>query len=212
MTCQNSPLSRFGKGSVDSQLPQQNAEGRTIEGLAKDVFWRSRGPSASRSCTRAAWPGGARAARPQSDGLASSVAGWHGLAGQYRTRIIAQIEQGDPTVAEQLHPRVYAGLRKLAADRLEGERGDLRAYAAAAIWKIDQRPAALRALLDELKEPQYNMPYAAVVTLGEIGPPAKVAIPDLMKTLSHETWYVREAVFAALNEIDPNWQSATQGP
>lgn len=38
------------------------------------------------------------------------------------TRILADIEQGDPQAAEQLLPLVYEELRKLAAQRLAGER------------------------------------------------------------------------------------------
>ena len=38
------------------------------------------------------------------------------------TRILSQIEQGDPTAAEQLLPLVYDELRKLAAARLAQER------------------------------------------------------------------------------------------
>src|SRR6266481_5888665 len=38
------------------------------------------------------------------------------------TRILSQVEQGDPAAAEQLLPLVYAELRKLAAARLARER------------------------------------------------------------------------------------------
>ncbi len=38
------------------------------------------------------------------------------------TQILGQIEQGDPAAAEQLLPLVYAELRKLAAQRLAGEK------------------------------------------------------------------------------------------
>ena len=38
------------------------------------------------------------------------------------TRILSQIEQGDPQAAEQLLPLVYDELRKLAAAKLEHER------------------------------------------------------------------------------------------
>ena len=38
------------------------------------------------------------------------------------TRILSQIEQGDPAAAEQLLPLVYAELRKLAAARLAQEK------------------------------------------------------------------------------------------
>src|SRR5882672_3607019 len=38
------------------------------------------------------------------------------------TRILSAIEQGDPSVAEQLLPLVYAELRKLAAQKLAQEK------------------------------------------------------------------------------------------
>ena len=38
------------------------------------------------------------------------------------TRILSQIEQGDPQAAEQLLPLVYEELRKLAAVRLASEK------------------------------------------------------------------------------------------
>ena len=38
------------------------------------------------------------------------------------TQILSQIEQGDPTAAEQLLPLVYKELRKLAAARLAHEK------------------------------------------------------------------------------------------
>jgi DNA-directed RNA polymerase specialized sigma24 family protein len=38
------------------------------------------------------------------------------------TRILSQIESGDPSAAEQLLPLVYEELRKLAAQRLQQEK------------------------------------------------------------------------------------------
>jgi hypothetical protein len=38
------------------------------------------------------------------------------------TQILSQIEQGDPSAAEQLLPLVYDELRKLAAARLANEK------------------------------------------------------------------------------------------
>ena len=38
------------------------------------------------------------------------------------TQILSQIEQGDPSAAEQLLPLVYDELRKLAAAKLANER------------------------------------------------------------------------------------------
>ena len=40
------------------------------------------------------------------------------------TRILSEIEQGDPSAAEQLLPLVYEELRKLAAQKMAGESPD----------------------------------------------------------------------------------------
>ena len=44
------------------------------------------------------------------------------------TQILAQIEQGDPSAAEQLLPLVYDELRKLAAVRLANEKPGQSAF------------------------------------------------------------------------------------
>ena len=40
------------------------------------------------------------------------------------TRILSQIESGDPSAAEQLFPMVYQELRRLAKNRMASERSD----------------------------------------------------------------------------------------
>jgi HEAT repeat protein len=42
-----------------------------------------------------------------------------------------------------------------------------------------------------------------VDALGEIGPPAKPAVPELLKALSHRELNVRRAAAEALKTIDP---------
>lgn len=86
---------------------------------------------------------------------------------------------------------------------LGGKDGEMRAYAAGALWKINRHPRAIPTLLEELKNPSYDKPYAAVVMIGEIGPPAKEAVPDLIKTLSHRELFVRKEAARALKKVDP---------
>ena len=49
------------------------------------------------------------------------------------TRILSQIEQGDPTAAEQLLPLVYQELRKLAAAKMAHEKPGLTLQATALV-------------------------------------------------------------------------------
>jgi HEAT repeat protein len=86
---------------------------------------------------------------------------------------------------------------------LESEDGDVRAYAAGALWKINRHPRAIPALLEELKNPVDGIPSGAVLTIGQIGPPAKAGVPDLLKALSHRKLYVRQAALQALEKVDP---------
>jgi HEAT repeat protein len=89
-------------------------------------------------------------------------------------------------------------------ERLESEDGDVRAYAAGALWKINQHPRAIPSLLEELKNPRYGNPFYAIITAGEIGPPAKAGVPELVKALSHRELYVRQVALRALEKVDPS--------
>ena len=58
------------------------------------------------------------------------------------TRILCQIEQGDPSAAEQLLPLVYAELRKLAAAKLAHEKPGLTLQATALVHEAYVRLVA----------------------------------------------------------------------
>lgn len=88
-------------------------------------------------------------------------------------------------------------------ERLDSKDGDVRAYAAGALWRINQHPRAIPAVLQELKNPVDGDNYYAMITAGEIGPPAKAGVPDLLKALSRRKLYVREAAAQALEKVDP---------
>lgn len=66
------------------------------------------------------------------------------------TRILSQIESGDPSAAEQLLPLVYDELRKLAANRLAQEKPGQTLQATALVHE-----AYLR-LVDSSREQQWN--------------------------------------------------------
>ena len=55
------------------------------------------------------------------------------------TRILSQIEAGDPNAADQLLPLVYEELRKLAARRLEGEKSGQTLQATALVHEAYMR-------------------------------------------------------------------------
>ncbi len=55
------------------------------------------------------------------------------------TRILSQIESGDPSAAEKLLPLVYEELRKLAAARMKEERSDLTLQATALVHEAYMR-------------------------------------------------------------------------
>ncbi len=66
------------------------------------------------------------------------------------THILASIESGDPTAAEQLLPRVYEELRRLAATKLAQERPGQTLQATALVHE-----AYLR-LVDQTTQPNWN--------------------------------------------------------
>lgn len=66
------------------------------------------------------------------------------------TQILSQIEQGDPSAAEQLLPLVYEELRRLAAAKMASERDDHTLQATALVHE-----AYLR-LVDVDKAPHWN--------------------------------------------------------
>ena len=95
---------------------------------------------------------------------------------------------------------------------LEDQVGGVGVAAALALWRIDQSPKAIPALVDFLKskENQY-VRISAAQALGQIGPPAaKTAGPILLDIAQNDTmrgvngrYEVRTAAKTALAKIDP---------
>ena len=84
---------------------------------------------------------------------------------------------------------------------LDHEDRIVRVTAAYALWNIDgQFDVALPVFLEALRS---GDPYPAVTFLGEIGPAAKAAAPELAKLLDDNDAGVRTATAKALKKIDP---------
>ncbi len=76
-----------------------------------------------------------------------------------------------------------------------------RFYAAEALAKLGLPDKALPVLIALLEHESPSFRKAAAKTLGEIGPPAKAAVPALREALKDKTHYVRKAAAAALKKI-----------
>lgn len=68
----------------------------------------------------------------------------------------------------------------------------------------DHNHEAIPPLVGALKDPTLLVQLAAVAELGEIGPPAKAAIPALTEALSHHYEDIRKAAAIALDRIRGN--------
>jgi HEAT repeat protein len=90
---------------------------------------------------------------------------------------------------------------------LKSDSLDLRLSAAKALWSIDKHPDAVPTLIDLLKLPAWQdirlWGDERVVALGEIGAPAKAALPQLKKAYA-EMWddHLREEIAKAIKKID----------
>jgi HEAT repeat protein len=76
---------------------------------------------------------------------------------------------------------------------------------AVALWRIERHPRALptlTALLKEESSPEpYGTRYHAATTLGELGPAAAAAAPDLIPALRDERSMVRRAAALSLGQL-----------
>ncbi len=89
---------------------------------------------------------------------------------------------------------------------------DLRGSAAVAIWRIDSDvDTALPVLLEEIPRVDDISKWDWIVALGEMGPSAKQAAPQLAKELEqhHEKWFLNY-VTNALKSIDPEAAAETE--
>jgi HEAT repeat protein len=85
---------------------------------------------------------------------------------------------------------------------LESSNSWARLRGAEALWKIDQHPEAISALIALLEDADPNVRRAATAILGEVGPPAKEALPAIQALLEDSDERVRESAASALQKID----------
>jgi HEAT repeat protein len=86
---------------------------------------------------------------------------------------------------------------------LKSDSYPLRIVAAEALWRIEKHQDAVPALVEVLKLPDYWSQDTANV-LGEIGPDAKPAIPELIRVYSNSTNLdMRKEIAKAIKKIDP---------
>jgi hypothetical protein len=80
----------------------------------------------------------------------------------------------------------------------------LRGVAAVAIWRIDSDvDMTLPVLLREMPVTAEDSKWDWIIALGEMGPRAKAAVPQLTNELRDQNNWVREYVTNALRRIDP---------
>lgn len=91
---------------------------------------------------------------------------------------------------------------------LEAKEPQVRISAAAAVWRVSgEAEAPLKVLTTSLKPPEQTyLRQQAAVRLGEIGPPAKAAVPTLVEQYNATVatdMYLRPAFATAVRKIDP---------
>jgi HEAT repeat protein len=97
-------------------------------------------------------------------------------------------------------PQAKAGEPLLLAVLKSGD-PTYRVRAAGALWRISQRPEAIPALLDVLRQGSGDAAYQAAMSLLEFGPDAKTAIPDLVTSLKSPDPDVRRAAAKVLGTL-----------
>jgi HEAT repeat protein len=100
---------------------------------------------------------------------------------------------------------------------LKSDSLDLRIAAAQALWCINKHPDAVPTLIELLKLPISRERWALgderVAALGEIGPAAKAALPQLRKLHAETSDYrLKEDVVKAVEKIDPDEAKKLKNP
>jgi HEAT repeat protein len=99
---------------------------------------------------------------------------------------------------------------------LQNEDPLYRVQAALALWKIASHPLAVPTLQAALKLNDSEAVFEAVMALGQIGPKARAAAPDLMAALAHQDPDVRRAAADVLvrlgaSQLEPIAQQLAEG-
>jgi HEAT repeat protein len=85
---------------------------------------------------------------------------------------------------------------------LKSDDSEVRRDVAIALWKIDKNTEGVPALAALLKEPARYLAEPAAMVLGQMGPAARPALPELREALMHPNEGVRDAVLKAISKID----------
>jgi HEAT repeat protein len=102
----------------------------------------------------------------------------------------------------RIGPRAVAAVEPLT-EVLRDDKGQIRVWAAEALWRIRRDDASLQPLIEALGSSDPWACSSAAVSLGNIGPPAKAAAAALTKLLEHPEAYVRQTAAEALKKIIP---------
>jgi len=145
----------------------------------------------------------------QRDSMHLSDAAMDGLLPE----IIACLRDAEPEVAAEAAETIYSfgqpkqGVKELIA-ALERKEVSVRATAAAALGRVGQEdPAALKAVLGQLKPDLYGDSYSSVLyAVGCFGPKAKDAVPALIEAVKDDRWkkeapYMYNTAIVALGKI-----------
>jgi HEAT repeat protein len=81
---------------------------------------------------------------------------------------------------EEVARPAIAALEKCLNDK----EADCRLYAAEALWKIAKHKSSVPTMIALLKADDEDTSYAALISLGKVGPEAKQAVPILLKLLA----------------------------
>jgi WD40 repeat protein/HEAT repeat protein len=112
--------------------------------------------------------------------------------------------EGEPKKAME-QPPIAANVDDIKAaltKQLKDASAYTRLYAAEALWKIDNDPAAVAAMVADLKDTNLQVRQGAASALGRFGVGAKAAVPALTEALQDENSFVRSRVALALWQID----------
>jgi len=77
-----------------------------------------------------------------------------------------------------------------------------------ALLKIASYPKAIPAIIEALKDKDWDVRTSAASALGGIGPDARAAVPVLIEALKDEHFYVRSSAAHALGGIGPEARAA----
>jgi HEAT repeat protein len=101
----------------------------------------------------------------------------------------------------RIGPRAVAAVEPLT-EVLRDEKGQIRVWAAEALWRIRRDGASLQPLTEALGSDDPWTPSSAAIALGNIGPDAKAAAAALTELLEHPEGYVRQTAADALKKIN----------